>query len=219
MSTDPRLQSDEPSMRQPDAPSQPERAEDLDELAEDLNDPYVGLVKLLVAEWRPEGFTERQVIVELTALYWRLGEIRPHHVTEGSNVAPGLRDAGEAQEDDGEAEEDEDQVNAQDQERQDQERQDALFAMAMRLGWEGSPEQQVRRQRAALEDLIEKKIQQLIFLKTAKAKLRDLSDQRTTVAQPNRARLPRGDYRVPVEHRTNSKFAASAPSDQTAVNR
>ena len=213
MSTDPRLQSDEPSMRQPDAPSQPERAEDPDELAEDLNDPYVGLVKLLVAEWRPDGFTERQVIVELTALYWRLGEIRSHHVTEGSKVAPGLRDAGEAQEDDGEAQEDEDQVNAQEQERQD-----ALFAMAMRLGWEGSPEQQVRRQRAALEDLIEKKIQQLIFLKTAKAKLRDLSNQRTTVAQPNRARLPRGDYRVPVEHRTNSKFAASAPSDQTAVN-
>ena len=127
-------------------------------------------------------------------------------MTEGSEVAPGLRDAGEAQED-------EDQVNAEDQ------RQDALFAMAMRLGWEGSPEEQVRRRRAALEDLIEKKIRQLIFLKTAKAKLRDLSNQHAVVAQPDRARLPRGDYRVPVEDRTNPKFAASAPSDQTAVNR
>ena len=133
MSADPRLQSDELSMPQPDAPPKG------DDLAEDPKDPYVGLVELLVAEWRPEGFTERQVIVELTALYWQLVEIRPHHVTEGSNVAPGLRDAGEAEEDDGDAQEDEDQVNAQDQERQDQERQDNLFAMAMRLGWEGSP--------------------------------------------------------------------------------
>ena len=197
MSADPRLQSDELSMRQPDA------TPEADELAEDPKDPYVGLVELLVAEWQPEGFTERQVIVELAALYWKLGEIRPHHVTEGSKVAPGLRDAGEAQED-------EDQVN-------DQERQDALFAMAMRLGWEGSPEQQVRRQRAALEDLIEKKIRQLIFLQTAKRRLRDPSSQRTTVAQPDRARLPRGDYRVPVEHRTNSKSEAPAPSDQTTV--
>ena len=133
MSADPQLQSDELSMRQPDATPKG------DDLAEDPKDPYVGIVELLVAEWQPEGFTERQVIVELTALYWQLVEIRPHHVTEGSNVAPGLRDAGEAEEDDGDAQEDEDQVNAQDQERQDQERQDALFAMAMRLGWEGSP--------------------------------------------------------------------------------
>jgi hypothetical protein len=204
MSADPRLQSDELGMRQPDA------APKGDDLAEDLNDPYVGLVELLVAEWQPEGFTERQVIVELAALYWKLGEIRPHHVTEGSKVAPGLRDAGEAQEDDGEAQEDdgeaqedEDQVNAQDQQRQD-----ALFAMAMRFGWEGSPEEQVRRRRAALEDLIEKKIRQLIFLKTAKRQLRDPSSQRTTVAQPARARLPRGDYRVPVKYRTNPKSEA-----------
>ena len=191
-------------MPQPDAPPE------ADDLAEDPHDPYVGLVELLVAEWQPEGFTERQVIVELTALYWRLGEIRPHHVTEGSKVAPGLRDAGEAQED-------EDQVNAQDQERQDQERQEALFAMAMRFGWDGSPEEQVRRKRAVLEDLIEKKIRQLIFLKTAKAKLRDLSNQHTVVARSDRARLPRGDYRLPVKHRTNPKSEAPAPSDHTTV--
>ena len=204
MNADPRLQSDELSMPQPDAPPE------ADDLAEDPHDPYVGLVELLVAEWQPEGFTERQVIVELTALYWRLGEIRPHHVTEGSKVAPGLRDAGEAQED-------EDQVNAQDQERQDQERQEALFAMAMRFGWDGSPEEQVRRKRAVLEDLIEKKIRQLVFLRTAKRQLRIPSSQRTTVAQPDRARLPRGDYRVPVNDRTNPKSEAPAPSDQATV--
>jgi hypothetical protein len=89
--------------------------------------------------------------------------------------------------------------------------------MAMRFGWEGSPEEQVRRQRAALEDLIEKKIRQLIFLRTAKRQLRYPSSQRTTIAQPDRARLPRGDYRVPVRHRTNPNSEAPAPSDQTTV--
>jgi hypothetical protein len=162
------------------------------------------LVEQLVAEWRPVGFTEWQVITELSALYWQLVEIRLPQVTEGSEVAPGLKD-------DGEAQQDKDQVNAE------EERQEALFAMAMRFGWEGSPEQQVRRQRAALEDLIEKKIQQLIFLQTAKRRLRDPTSQRTTVAQPDRARLPRGDYRVPVKDRTNPKSEAPAPSDQTTV--
>jgi hypothetical protein len=212
MSADPRLQSDELSMRQPDAPPKG------DDLAEDSKDPYAGLVELLVAEWQPEGFTERQVIVELAALYWKLGEIRPYHMTEGSKVAPGLRDAGEAQEDDGEAQEDDGEAQAdEDQVNAEEERQDALFAMAMRIGWEGSPEQQVRRQRAALGDLIEKKIQQLIFLQTAKRRLRDPSSQRTTVAQPDRSRLPRGDYRIPVKDRTNPKSEAPARSDQTTV--
>src|ERR1700681_1816629 len=187
MSADPRLQPDELSMRQPDA------TPEADELAEDPKDPFVYFFEQLAAEWQPVGFTEWQVILDLTALYSKLREIRLPQVTEGSEVAPGPQN-------DGGAQEGEDQVNAQDQKRQD-----ALFAMAMRLGWEGSPEQQVRWQRAALEDLIEKKIRQLIFLQTAKAKLRDLSNQHTVVARSDRARLPRGDYRVPVVDRTNPK--------------
>ena len=199
MNADPRLQPDELSMRQPDA------TPNGDELAEDPKDPFVYFFEQLAAEWQPVGFTEWQVILDLTALYSKLREIRLPQVTEGSEVAPGPKN-------DGEAQEGEDQVNAQDQERQD-----ALFAMAMRLGWEGSPEQQVRWQRAALEDLIEKKIRQLIFLQTAKAKLRDLSNQHTVVARSDRARLPRGDYRVPVKDRTNPKSEAPAPSDHTTV--
>ena len=74
MSADPRLQSDELSMRQPDA--RPEA----DELAEDPKDPFVYFFEQLAAEWQPVGFTEWQVILDLTALYSKLREIRPPKV-------------------------------------------------------------------------------------------------------------------------------------------
>lgn len=201
MNTDPGLQPDDRSTPQTDTTCTS------NEHVEGPVDLFAELLVELVAEWRPVGYTQWDVVVELAGLYLSREQIRPPHVqvVEGSKPAPGLKG--------GDAEPDTDTDTDKDA------FQEANLAAAQRSAWEVSPQEQARKQRADLDDLIVKKIQQFIFLRTAKTKLRDLSSQRSTDVRSDRARLPRGDYRIHAKDRANSKSAASAPSDQTAVNR
>jgi hypothetical protein len=137
------------------------------------------ITQSLMEEWKPEGLSERNVITELAGFVW----LRERWIRAAYACDSGTEKSKQPDTNGGQTE---------------KEKPEDVVDEIMRIGLQVSPKERIQREIAFLDKSIQKAIEHLVFLKTAKKRIRDCSSEDVTVSavsRPGQARAPRGNYR------------------------